>query len=442
MEKEYEDILVTDRNGHVMFCDMSNAALFDLRYEDILNRNVLDLYENLTEEDSTVYQVLRTGKSVVDHEQILLTLKGNRIRQIGSTYPIIDNGTVTGAIEFSKYMYSEDSLKDLESYAGHRGYRQNNTIYCIEDLISGTASMDKLKYQMRKIAETESTVLISGETGSGKEIVAQSLHNLGRRFEGPFVSQNCAAIPESLLESLLFGTVKGSYTGALDKPGLFEAAAGGTLFLDEINSLSAESQIKLLKVIEEKRLRRLGDVKNIDIDVRIIVAMNENPLTSMREGQLRKDLYYRISMVQLNIPPLRERAGDIPLLLSYFVDFYNSNMPRKIKGFSRESLSILKEYRWPGNVRELRNLVEGLFNLAEGRTFTPADLPPLYRSGGTLSDLSDPSLSLNERLEEFEKKILMDTLKVYGGNSSRAAGKLGISKQNMYHKLNKYGLRK
>jgi arginine utilization regulatory protein len=439
--RDYEDILVTDHMGNILLSDISNIALFDLKYEEILEKNVVDLYSNLDEKNSTIFKVLRSGEAIINHEQELITTKGNRVFQIGSTFPIFSDSTIVGAIEFSRFLYSVETIKELEHYSVHKGYRQNHTIYCLEDFLTQNPEMLRIKRNLQKISKTGSTVLLNGETGTGKEILAQSIHNLSDRFDKPFISQNCAAIPFTLLESILFGTVKGSYTGATDNPGLLELATGGTLFLDEINSMPLESQIKLLKVIEEKRVRRVGGNKSIDIDVRILVAVNEDPLSCIEAGRLREDLYYRISIVQIDVPPLRERIEDIPLLFNYFIKFYNEKMARNIKGATQEVLSHLMKYKWPGNVREIRNVVEGLFNFTEGKTITEHDLPFRYIAHESMKSVTGKKTKLKVLLDKYERELLISFMEKNRGNYSEAGKELGLSKQNMYNKLNKHGLR-
>ncbi len=235
--------------------------------------------------------------------------------------------------------------------------------------------MELIKERIPMIADTDSSVLIYGETGTGKELVAQSIHTASKRRNKKFVSQNCAAIPGNLLESILFGTTKGSYTGAENKPGLFEIASGGTLFLDEINSMEISVQPKILKAIEEKQVVRLGGYEPIKTDIKIVSAVNENPLQCIAENKLREDLFYRLSVVQLNIPPLRERINDLFYLVSHFINIYNTSMHCNLIGIDEEVETIFRGYNWPGNVRELKNVIEGAFNVASARFIQKKDLP-------------------------------------------------------------------
>lgn len=239
-------------------------------------------------------------------------------------------------------------------------------LYHLNDIITISPQMLQLKKEIALLSNSDSNTLIFGETGTGKKLVAESIHSEGRRCNYPFISQNCAAIPATLLESLLFGVEKGSFTGAETKAGLFELADGGTLFLDEINSMNVELQAKLLNIIEEKKTRRLGGERDHYFDVRLIVATNEVPETLVNEGRLRKDLYYRLNIARISIPPLRERQEDIPKLSRYFIEKLNRKMGRNIIGLEPEAYLSLMNYRWPGNVRELENMLESAFNLETG----------------------------------------------------------------------------
>ena len=285
--------------------------------------------------------------------------------------------------------------------------------------------------------------MIYGETGTGKELIAQSIHTSSYRKTHPFISQNCAAIPSTLLESILFGTEKGSYTGAEDKKGLFELANKGTLFLDEINSMEISIQAKILKAIEEKKIRRLGGEKTIELDVRIIAAVNEKPTLSLKENKIRKDLFFRLATVQINLPLLKSRRNDIMLLTNYFINEYNIKMNKYIIGVTEEVEDIFKKYHWPGNVRELRNVIEGSFNLVSGKFIKKSDLPEyimeLQDSFEINRLMNDYELPLPERMQRIESKIISNTL-IKSKNQVEAAKELQISKQLLRFKINKYNL--
>jgi arginine utilization regulatory protein len=284
-----------------------------------------------------------------------------------------------------------------------------------------------------------------GETGTGKELVVQSIHNASPRKHGPFVAQNCAAFPATLLESILFGTVKGSFTGAEDRPGLFELADGGTLFLDEINSMPLELQSKLLRVLQEGVLLRVGDTKLRKVDTRVIACTNVDPEEAVRKKELRVDLYYRLNVVSLRVPPLRERKSDIPALTSHFINMYNRKLGRRVTHVSEETGMLFFAYSWPGNVRELQHAIEHAMNVTSGQVIElehlPAHLRQLNNSGtDSESMVVKGEHSLPEILKNVEKRCLLEALQKSGGNISKAAVQLGIPRQTLQYRLKILGL--
>ena len=319
-----------------------------------------------------------------------------------------------------------------------------------DDIKGCSDSVRFLKEKIRMVANTNSSVLIYGETGVGKELVAQSIHALSDRKNKKFVSQNCAAIPDNLLESILFGTVKGAYTGAENRPGLFELAKGGTLFLDEINSMNISVQAKILKAIEDKEVTRIGGISPIETDVRILSATNENPMDCIENKKLRRDLFYRLSVVEIDIEPLRCRREDIKFLTDYFINQNNTRMNRAIIGVDEEVEKIFDSYEWPGNIRELKNILEGAFNVATSRTikkeFLPGYIiPSSYTSRSIHEKKQIPvweegeNFSIENAVQEYEKELI--TAAVESSESlAEAAAKLGISRQNLNYKLKKYSL--
>ncbi len=443
---DYDNILIVDKSGNVIFYEFADLKVLrdiGLRPENFMGKHVTTSYENLTNENSTIMNVLKNGEPICNVEQELLINNGNLFVTINSTYPIKEDDHVIGAIEFSKHIYSKENIHSLDKYAGHKVYRKNNTIFTIENIISVNPVMKEIKNKITKIAKTNSTVLIYGKTGTGKEVVAQSIHNLSDRYGAPFISLNCGAIPANLLESTLFGTAKGSFTGAVDRPGLFEQAEGGTLFLDEINSLDYYLQVKLLKAIEEKMTRRIGGNQSINVDIRVISATNEDPDTLVAEKKLREDLFYRLGVVQIELPPLEERKEDIEKLLEYYLTFYNSNMNMFIEAVDPEVVECFKRYPWPGNIREFKNAVETAYNHASSYYITLKDIPKRIReyNGSQLNAGRDSeSYSLKESVEQYEKEIILKELNNRNGKITETAKRLGISKQLLKYKMDKYRL--
>lgn len=326
-----DGIFIVDKDGIIEYCRSPMNIYF--KPGETIGRHILELYPELTEETSTIMQVLRTGKPSYSQKQEIVNMRGERVILESTTLPILVNGEVMGAVDSSQFYTIDQRVV--------RGGGAAGDLSTLERILTADPAMLALKRRIKDVAPLDSSVLIYGETGSGKELVAEALHSEGRRSGKPFVAQNCAAIPANLMESIFFGTEKGSYTGAVDRKGLFEVADGGTLFLDEINSMDISLQAKLLKALEEKKVRHVGGHREIPFDVRIVAAMNEEPRTVLREKRIREDLYYRVGVVKLNVPPLRERPSDIPLLTDHFIERYNRQMKRNIQGISPLVESLL-----------------------------------------------------------------------------------------------------
>lgn len=312
-------------------------------------------------------------------------------------------------------------------------------------IIGKSAVMRDIFNVIRQIADSKSTVLIMGESGTGKELVSRAIHYNSNRRNYPFVTINCAAIPETLIESELFGHEKGAFTNAIDKKlGRFEIAHLGTLFLDEIAELSLATQAKILRFLEEKEFNRVGGSKTIKVDVRLICATNKDLNQLLKKGGFREDLYYRINVVPILLPPLREKREDIPSLLEYFIERFNEENKKRVKGVSKEALELLKNYHWPGNVRELENLMERVLTLTSNEYIQakelPFSLPNLPKLDGLKESILDGRLSLSKGEERFEREIIQDALKKANYVQSHAAELLGISHRILKYKMDKFGI--
>lgn len=306
--------------------------------------------------------------------------------------------------------------------------------YGLERILGSSPGMKDVLERIRQVADSKASVLIEGESGTGKELVARALHGLSSRRNAPFVAVHCAALSPQLLESELFGHEKGAFTGAIDRRiGRFEQAQGGTLFLDEIGEIDAATQVKLLRVLGERVMERVGGNKLMDVDVRLVVATNRNLEMLVQEGDFREDLFFRIRVVQILLPPLRDRAEDIPILAEYFRKEYGLENGKANLEFSRKSLDRLREYRWPGNVRELRTAVEHGVVLAQGLKIDVADLPASVQQGGEVS--SSPLDSVGGKLKNLERKAILGALTQTGQNVTAAAQQLGIHRRTLYRKL-------
>ncbi len=309
-------------------------------------------------------------------------------------------------------------------------------------LIGNSPEMRKIYQVVELAAPTAASVLITGESGTGKELVAQTIHQLSPRASFPFIAINCAAIPETLLESEIFGHEKGAFTGAADRrQGCFELADRGTLFLDEIGEMTPATQVKLLRVLQERTFRRLGGRTEQSVDVRVIAATNIDPQEAVQKGRLREDLYYRLNVFAFRLPTLRERKEDLPLLVQAFINEFNTRNQRTIAGLDQQAMRMLEQYAWPGNVRELRNVIERATILAPGPFIEVKHLPPVLAQEPPAQHQAQLALSPGTTVEEAERRLIMMTLAHTRDNKTRAAEILGISLKTLHNKLNKLRLR-
>ncbi|SIS64101.1 arginine utilization regulatory protein [Salimicrobium flavidum] len=382
---------------------------------------------------------MKTGGTTRAKRQVYFNNKGKEITTVNDSFPITEDGIITGAVEIAK------DITQLEQVIRENVMRKKNTKFTFDRIISQSEEIQNVIEEAKRSTRTTSSVLLVGETGTGKELFAQSIHNGSSRSNQPFQSQNCAAIPDTLIESILFGTTKGAFTGAIDRPGLFEQADGGTLLLDEINSLSPPLQAKLLRVIQEKTIRRVGDTRDREVDVRIIATINEDPIDAVQENRLRRDLYYRIGVVTLIIPPLRKRKRDLPLLAGNFIQKYNQLFHMNVQRMNEDVKTILFQHDWPGNVRELEHMIEGMMNRILGEeTIEIYHLPSRFRNRLSpdrepVRHEGAPSLprKLKTRMAEIEKSYVEQALEESGRNISHAAKTLGISRQSLQYRLKK-----
>ncbi|WNB90246.1 sigma 54-interacting transcriptional regulator [Bacillus sp. NEB1478] len=441
-----EGIHVVDANGMTIFYNSVAASLDGLSPDEVHNYHVLDAFPSLTKETSTLLKVIQSGIPIHNQHQSYRNRKGIQIDTVNSTLPLWLDGELIGAVEIakdiSKIKQLSDQLLDLQAKIKSQAKKKNKqelAFYTFSDILSKNSLINELKKQSEKASKTNSPVMIYGETGTGKEMFVQAIHNASNRVNKPFIVQNCAAIPGPLLESIFFGTTKGSFTGAVDRPGVFELADGGTLFLDEINSMPIELQAKILRVVQEGIVQRIGSGIARKVDVRIISALNEKPESCLSRGVLRHDLFYRLNVVSLELPPLRNRGEDIMYLIQYFIQKYNKEFHKKISGLSYEAENAVCNYEWPGNIRELKHAIEHAMNFVDehgaiemhllpkhvkpaeviqGKNFEQADIPPLKHA-----------------LVKLEKQLIDQALKQTSGNIQQAARLLQVPRQTLQYKL-------
>ncbi len=442
-----DTIILTDAKGYITYFITYRPDLNPNRPKNMVGKHMLEVFKTLTEETSSVMRVIKTGEPILNEVQEF-PYDSYVVRSINTTMPIKENGKLVGVANMIRYL--DGPFKRNEIVIDLKEKKDFGIRYHIDDIEGCSESISYLKQKIRMVSETDSAVLIYGETGVGKELVAQSIHGLSSRRNNRFVSQNCAAIPENLLESIIFGTVKGAYTGAENRPGLFEISKGGTLFLDEINSMEITLQAKILRAIEDNEVTRIGSNTPIKTDVRIISALNENPMDCIKNKKLRRDLFYRLSTVEIDIEPLRKRKEDISYMTDYYINYFNKKMNRAIIGIDDDVQKIFSRYEWPGNVRELRNVLEGAFNIATSRKIKKKYLPNYLLQefdveGIEMADehiirwSNGEDFNLDEAIKEYERNIIISALH-NSRNLSEAAKKLGISRQNLNYKLNKHSL--
>ena len=442
-----DTIILTDDKGYITYFITYRPDVNPHRPKNMVGKHMLEAFKTLTEETSSVMRVIKTGEPILNEVQEF-PYDSYVVRSINTTMPIKENGKLVGVANMIRYL--DGPFKRNEIVIDMKEKKDFGIRYHIDDIEGCSESISYLKQKIRMVSETDSAVLIYGETGVGKELVAQSIHGLSSRRNNRFVSQNCAAIPENLLESIIFGTVKGAYTGAENRPGLFEISKGGTLFLDEINSMEITLQAKILRTIEDNEVTRIGSNTPIKTDVRIISALNENPMDCIKNKKLRRDLFYRLSTVEIDIDPLRKRKEDISYMTDYYINYFNKRMNRAIIGIDEDVEKIFSRYEWPGNVRELRNVLEGAFNIATSRKIKKKYLPNYLLQefdveGIEMADehiirwSNGEDFNLDEAIKEYERNIIISALH-NSRNLSEAAKKLGISRQNLNYKLNKHSL--
>jgi len=377
------------------------------------------------DDHSALHEAMRTGDPVIDRHSWLIDARGRRVPLRVSAAVLHDgHGARVGLVEsFHDLSVVEELRKRLEAS------------YTFQDIVGRSAPMKQLFQTLPIISRSDSTVLIEGASGTGKELVARAIHHLSPRAQHPFIAINCGALPDTLLESELFGYKKGAFTDARqDKPGRFALAEGGTMFLDEIGDVSPAMQMRLLRVLQEHVYEPLGSVTPVRADVRIVAATNKRLHQLVKQGAFRDDLFYRVNVIRLELPALRERREDIPLLVDYFIHRFNRLQGRGIAGVSDGAMAVLLEHDYPGNVRELENIIEHAFVLCRGEQIEPAHLPSWLRGGEPAAEKGSMTL------EEMERLMITDALRRHGGNRQATAAQLGIHPSTLFRKLKALGI--
>lgn len=426
-------LIIVNEENMILYSAMINDDRTYISTKDVIGQNLYEMCPNLTEENSTHARVMKTGKPVINENQLIVERSGKAYVINTSTFPIEDNGRRIGTFDLSSSLTPKSKNDEKED---------RNKLYVLDSIVTENEAMLSIKSKILKVSRNDSPVMVIGESGTGKELIVEAIHSMGSRREKPFISVNCAAIPDALMESTLFGTVKGSFTGAENRKGLFEIADGGTLFLDEINSMNIDLQAKLLKAVEEQKYMKLGGERYVDVDVRVISAVNVDPEEAIKNNSLRSDLFFRLGVVQFFVPPLRERKEDLKPLTEHFISYYNSKMNRQVIGVDEDVRRVFENYPWPGNVRELRNVMESAFNMAEGEYIALSDIPEtLAVFSFTRGNAAFPEAgkSLTSMMNEYEKEIIQQTLR-NSASLSQASSMLKMTRQAVKYKIEKYGI--
>jgi DNA-binding NtrC family response regulator len=452
-----ETILVVDDEKSIL--DLLSMVFKKEGFQVKTNPGTPNVYELVDDDDFDIL-ICDIKMPKVDGMELLKHVK--KQKPIVPVIMITAYGSVKQAVEALKvgaldYVIKPFDIEELKILVSHgleeKKIREENILLkksfreqsSFENMIGKSKAMREVFGLIEKVATTDSTVLVTGESGTGKEMAARAIHALSRRRERPFVSINCAALPENLLESELFGHTKGSFTGAVaDKKGMFETAHAGTIFLDEVGELSPWTQVKLFRVLQERRIRRVGGTDEILVDIRIIAATNQDLKKRIEEGKFREELFYRLNVICFEMPALRRRTEDIPLLVSHFLQKHCEKMGRKTKRLTPEVISFLEAYAWPGNVRELENLIERTVAVEERETITvsslPRDILEMRRSEDAPAVLR-PGFDLEGHLDQIAKKYIQEAGSASGGNMKKMASLLGVSYRSLRYLIEKYQLK-
>lgn len=437
---------IVDETGKIVFVSKDFENIDGYKTSDIMKKNVLDVY-NLGTKNSVHMKAIKEKRIMKNTLLRYTSADGKPVELVMDIYPVFSGEDVIGSVAISRDTSKIQELTEKLSQLQKALYNQinktnnNGTQFCFDDIIGSGERMQSVINNAKKLASTESRIMILGKTGTGKELFAQSIHNYSSRAAEPFVAVNCSAIPDTLLESILFGTNKGAFTGAVDKAGLFEEAKNGTLFLDEINSMSIVLQAKLLRALETNLIRRVGGNKEIPVNPRIISAMNINPKEAIETEKLRSDFYYRLAVVTLECPPLRDRKEDIIILSWCNINKYNKILGRKISEISGAVLQLMENYNWPGNVRELSHCIEHAMNMVDPNdTSLKVQHLPAFLQDKTLKKNIPPITvskfnDYKQMMQQVERDILMEALKRNNGNMNQTAKEFNLSRQCLHYKL-------
>ncbi|MEJ5376486.1 MAG: sigma 54-interacting transcriptional regulator [bacterium] len=424
-------VITLDRDWRITSFNRAASEITGYTAKEVLGWRCYELFKSpVCQRDCPIERALSCSVSVYDREVTFLNRNHRRVTVLVNATPLRDaEGRVIGGLE---------TLRDISALEWMRQELALN--YDYSHIVGQSEAMQQVYRRMEQVSRTDTTVLILGESGTGKELVARAIHHNSERKDHPFIAVNCSALPESILESELFGHVRGAFTGAIrDKVGRFEMANGGTLFLDEVGELSPSVQIKLLRVLQEREFQRVGDIRTMRVDIRLIAATNKNLRAQMEAGLFREDLYYRLHVFPIELPPLRARLEDLPMLVNHFIEKFNHQMGRRVRGLSGEAMDAMYSYSWPGNIRELENAIEHAFVHSKGVIIQLEDLPKHVLEGPTKQGAPTPT-NRETAVESFERDLILRHLKEASWRRALAAKRLGISPVTLWRKMKKYGI--
>lgn len=446
-----DGVIVTNAKGVIVYYNRAISRIDELNHDDVISRKVTDVYD-LDNSTSIIMQCLTKQKSIIDEPIYYRTRMGKFANTIHNVMPIFNKNKLVGAICFVRdYHALADTIASMP--LPDKDQQFDTASITFERIIGEDLIFVDAINSAKMAASTPSPVMLFGETGTGKELFARAIHNHSPRSAKKYTPVNCAAIPENLLEGILFGTSKGAFTGAVNKAGLFERTSKGTIFLDEINSMPVGLQSKILRSIQESKVRRVGALKEIETDLKIISSVNKDPHIAIADQTLRSDLFYRLGVVFIHIVPLRERMEDLGLLVKHFIKKHNVMLRKNVKRVSKEVMELFKIYNWPGNVRELEHVIEGAMNIVGTDEVIqikylqthfsnwPVKVKPARpkrRHDDTFS--KDRNINLIKKKSEHEENIVRKALLENKGNITKTARFLGISRQLLYYKIKKYNI--
>lgn len=449
-----DSVTIIDHSGTIIAKQRFNPRYTDEENDAdnqwALGKNLLEVFPGQNFQSSALLAALKTDGVIYRQQEVAWNHLGKKSVTNNLTIPIVCRGQFVGSVQLSRDV---TNMGRSGRAAPRISSASTGARYTVEDIVGQSPEIQEVRRLIQRIANSSSSVLVYGETGTGKELVVSSIHNASYRKDKTFMPINCAALPESILESLLFGTHRGAFTGAEDRAGLIEECSGGTIYLDEINSMPLKLQSKLLRVLDTKTVMPLGATKPKDVDIRIVASVNRSPEQLMQNKEMLPDLFFRLNAIHIRVPPLRSRPEDIELLVHHFLESYNRQLGKQNHGISPEAMALLKTYSWPGNVRELEHTIEAALNLTDGsQELQVADIPAYFfsLSGAAESVASSaagtdasgaPNIPLREAVADYERGLIRQALQEAKGNIDRAAALLQIPRTTLYSRMSKLGLR-